>query len=196
MRCCMANLDITPMKFYANPLHVVPTWASDGVVHMIVEINKGSITKYELITETGMLKVDRVGYSSLAYPFTYGAIPRSQDEDNDPLDIELVGVTENLVPGCLLEARVVGLMEMIDGGEVDDKIIAVPNDDKRFDHIQNLSDIPEYFIKETRYYWEHYKDLKKPGTVEVKDFKDKEAAIAIIKKCQEVYEKNYKKLIQ
>ncbi len=192
----MANLPIDPMKYYANPLHVVPTWTSEGVVHMIVEINKGTITKYELVTEIGILKVDRVGYSSLAYPFTYGAIPQTLDEDNDALDILLTGVTEPLVPGCLIEARVVGFMEMVDSGEVDDKIIAVPNDDKRFDHIQDFSDLPEYFVKETKYYWEHYKDLKKEHAVEIKSFQDKNAAIAIIKKCQNAYEKDYKKLVK
>lgn len=188
----MANLPISPMKYFANPIHVVPTWADEESVNMIVEINKGTITKYELITETGMLKVDRVGYSSLAYPFDYGAIPQTYDEDNDPLDIMLIFTTEPILPGALIEARVIGLMEMIDGDEIDDKVIAVPKDDKRFDHIKDLSDIPEYLMKEWRYYWEHLKDLKKEHAVEIKEFKDKKAAIAIIKKCQELYEKELK----
>jgi len=192
----MANLDITPSRITPNPLFAVPTWADDQTVNMIVEINKGTITKYELITETGMLKVDRVGYSSLAYPFPYGAVPQTYDEDNDALDILLAYVTEPLVPGCLIEARVIGLMEMIDGGEVDDKVIAVPNNDKRFDHVQDISDLPEYLLKEWRYYWEHYKDLKKPGTVEVKEFLNKAEAIEIIKKCQKRYHEEYEPKIK
>lgn len=193
----MANLPIPPMKYMANPLHVVPTWAEDeGVVNMIVEINKGTITKYELIVETGMLKVDRVGYSTLAYPATYGAIPMTWDEDKDALDIILYAVTEPLIPGCLIEARVIGIMEMVDGGEVDNKIIAVPHNDKRFDHINDLKDLPEQFIKETRYYFEHYKDLKKMNAVEIKEFKGKEEAIKVIKETQKVYEEEFKNLIK
>lgn len=193
----MANLPIPIMKYMPNPLYTVPTWNEDGdAVNMIVEINHGTITKYELINETGMLKVDRVGYSTLAYPFEYGAIPGTVDEDGDALDIILYGVTEKLVPGCLIEVRVIGLAEMIDGGEVDDKVIGVPHDDKRFDHIQDLKDLPEYFLKETTYYFEHYKDMKKPGTVEIKGYKDKAGATAIIKKCQERYEKDIKPNVQ
>jgi inorganic pyrophosphatase len=193
----MANLPIDPQRYYVNPLHVVPTWAEDeGVVYMIVEINKGTITKYELVTETGQLKVDRVGYSSLAYPFEYGAVPQTLDGDGDPIDIMLVNTTEKLVPGCLIEARVIGLMEMMDDGEVDDKVIAVPNNDKRFDHIKDITDLPEYFFKETKYYWEHYKDLKKENIVQVKEFKNKAAAIKTIKECEERYNKDYRSKVK
>ncbi len=100
-----------------------------------------TITKYELITESGQLKVDRVGYSSLAYPFAYGAIPCTWDEDGDPLDVEIVGVSEPLVPGCLAEVRIIGIMKFDDGGEVDDKVIGVLADDKRMDHITHYSQL-------------------------------------------------------
>jgi len=165
----MANIDHQPSKYLLNLLHVLPAFAdeSDAIVNTIVEINAGSINKYELITEAGILKLDRVGYSSLSYPFAYGAIPCTWDEDNDPLDIEIVNVTEPLIPGSLVEARVIGVMKFIDGGEVDDKVIAVIADDKRQDHIRSIEDLGEQFVKETTYYWEHYKDLKKPGTGKV-----------------------------
>ena len=192
----MANLPIYNKRYYANPIHVVPTWGEDGNVHMIVEINKGTITKYEIITETGMLKVDRVGYSYLAYPFTYGAIPQTYDMDKDPLDILIPNVTEPLVPGCLVELRIIGAMEMIDGGEVDDKIIGVVASDKRFDNIMSIEDLPPHFVKETQYYWEHYKDLKKPGTVQVGKFLNKEEAIEIIKKSEERYKKELLPLVK
>ena len=115
-----------------NLLHVLPAFADEGQLRLnaIVELNSGTINKYELITETGHLKLDRVGYSSLAYPFAYGCIPRTWDEDGDPLDIEIVGVTEPLVAGSLVEARIIGIMKFDDGGEVDDKVIAVLADDK------------------------------------------------------------------
>jgi inorganic pyrophosphatase len=146
-----------------------------------------TINKYELITETGHLKLDRVGYSSLAYPFAYGCIPRTWDEDGDPLDIEIVGVTEPLVPGSLVEARIIGIMTFDDGGEVDDKVIAVLADDKRMDHITSYTQLGAQWVKETQYYWEHYKDLKKPGTCKVNGFFEPTEAVRIIKECEQRY---------
>lgn len=181
-----------------NLLHVVPPFVEDetGVVNTIVEVSQGSINKYELITETGQLKLDRVGYSSLTYPFTYGAIPMTWDLDNDPLDIEIVHITEPLVPGSLVEVRIIGAMKFVDGGEVDDKIIGVLASDKRCDHIQTIEDLGEYFIKETKYYWENYKALKKPGTGVVGEFVSKEEAIKIVQESYERYEKEYKPLLE
>lgn len=177
-----------------NLLHVLPSFADEekGVVNTIVEVSAGSINKYEIITESGQLKLDRVGYSTLAYPFTYGAIPQTWDLDNDPLDIEIVNVTEPLVPGSIVEVRVIGAMKFIDGGEVDDKIIAVINDDKRNDHITSIDDLGEYFKKETKYYWENYKALKKPGTGVVGEFLSVADAIKVVKESAERYEKEYK----
>lgn len=189
----MANINHAPSKYMLNLLHVLPAFASeeDAVINTIVEINAGSINKYEIITETGTLKLDRVGFSSLSYPFAYGAIPCTWDLDNDPLDVEIVNVTEPLVPGTLVEVRVIGIMKFIDGGEVDDKVIAVINDDKRTNHIKSIEDLGEQFIKETTYYWEHYKDLKKPGTGKVEGFFGVEEAVRIIKECEERYVKEY-----
>lgn len=185
-------------KYYLNPIHAVPAYANaeDGVVNMIVEINKGTLTKYEVINETGMLKVDRVGYSSLVYPFTYGEIPGTWDEDNDPLDIELPYLTEPLVPGCIIEVRVIGIMKFVDSDEIDDKVIGVPNDDKRFDHIKDIKDLPEYFMTETKYYWEKYKELKKPGTGVVKGFFGKDEALLTINECIDRYNKDIKPTVQ
>ncbi len=189
----MANIDQKPSRYQLNLLHVLPafTQEADGVVNAIIEVGKGSIYKYELITESGQLKLDRVGYSSLAYPFTYGAIPQTWDEDGDPLDIEIVGVAETLVPGSLVEARIIGIMKFNDGGEQDDKVIAVLNDDKRMDHIKTVEDLGEYFVKETTYYWEHYKDLKKPGTCKVEGFFGVDEAKKIISECAERYQTDY-----
>ena len=121
-------------------MHILDAFTDNtkSIVNTIVELNSNTINKYELITETGHLKLDRVGYSSLAYPFAYGCIPRTWDEDGDPLDIEIVGVTEPLVPGSIVEARIIGVMKFDDGGEVDDKVIAVLSDDKRMDHINTF----------------------------------------------------------
>ncbi|MGE4444225.1 MAG: inorganic diphosphatase [Candidatus Altimarinota bacterium] len=189
----MANINHAPSKYMLNLLHVLPAFASeeDAVINTIVEINAGSINKYEIITETGTLKLDRVGFSSLSYPFAYGAIPCTWDLDNDPLDVEIVNVTEPLIPGTLVEVRVIGIMKFIDGGEVDDKVIAVINDDKRTNHIKSIEDLGEQFIKETTYYWEHYKDLKKPGTGKVEGFFGVEEAVRIIKECEQRYKEEY-----
>lgn len=189
----MANIDHEPSKYMLNLLHVLPAFADEekGILNTIIEVNKGSINKYEIITESGQLKLDRVGYSSLAYPFTYGAIPQTWDQDNDPLDVEIVGVEESLAPGSLVEARVIGVMKFVDGGEVDDKIIAVLSDDKRMEHIQEIKDLGDYFIKETTYYWEHYKDLKKPNSGKVEGFFGRDEALKIINECRDRYTTDY-----
>lgn len=189
----MANINVPPSKYMLNLLHVLPpfTEGKEGIINAIVEVSTGSINKYEIITESGQLKLDRVGYSTLAYPFTYGAIPMTWDYDGDPLDVEIVNITEPLVAGSLVEARIIGVMKFIDGGEVDDKIIAVLNDDKRSDHIKSYTDLGEYWEKETRYYWENYKALKKPGTGVVETFHGPEEAIKVIKECEERYKKDY-----
>lgn len=189
----MANIDHKPSKYMLNLLHVLNAFANEeeGVVNAIVEVSAHTINKYEVITESGQLKLDRVGYSTLAYPETYGEITKTQDLDNDPLDIVIVNVTEPLIPGSVVEARVIGVMKFVDGGEVDDKVIAVINDDKRQDHIKSIEDLGEYFQKEFTYYWEHYKDLKKPGTGKVEGFFGIDEAKRIIKECAERYEKEY-----
>lgn len=189
----MANINHKPSKYMYNLLHVLPPFANEekGVINVVVEVSAGSINKYELITESGQLKLDRVGYSSLSYPFTYGAIPMTWDYDGDPLDVEIVNITEPLVPGSLVEARVIGVMKFIDTGEVDDKIIAVLNDDRRSDHIKSVEDLGEYFKTETKYFWENIKALKKAGTGVVETFHGPEEAIKVLRECSEKYNKEY-----
>jgi inorganic pyrophosphatase len=189
----MANIDHAPSKYMLNLLHVLPAFADEekNRINAIIELNSGTVTKYEIITESGQLKVDRVGYSSLAYPFSYGAIPCTWDEDGDPLDVEIVGVNEPLVPGCLAEVRVIGIMKFDDSGEVDDKVIAVLADDKRMDHITSWEQLGGHWKKETEYFWEHYKDLKKPGTCKCDGFFGVEEAVKIIKECEERYKTEY-----
>ncbi len=189
----MANIDIKPSKTMPNLLHVLPAFSdkNSAVINTIVELNSMTLNKYELITETGHLKLDRVGYSTLMYPFAYGAIPMTWDEDGDPLDVEIVNVTEALVPGSIVEARIIGIMKFSDSGEVDDKVIAVINDDKRCDYIKTVEDLGDYFKTETTYYWEHYKDLKKPGTCKVEGFFDIAEAIKIIEECESRYKTDY-----
>ncbi len=189
----MANINHEPSKYMLNLLHVLPPFVdeSTNVINAIVEVSAGSINKYELITESGQLKLDRVGYSSMAYPFSYGAIPMTWDYDNDPLDVEIVNITEPLVPGSLVEVRVIGVMKFIDGGEVDDKIIAVVASDKRQEHTTHVDQLGEYFKTETKYFWENIKALKKPGTGVVETFHGPEEAMKVIKECAEKYQTEY-----
>ncbi len=190
----MANIDHKPSRYMLNLLHALPAIADEenNVINVIVEVSSGSINKYELITESGQLKLDRVGYSSMAYPFTYGAIPQTWDLDNDPLDIEIMGVTEPLIAGSLAEVRVIGGMTFTDAGEVDDKIVGVLASDKRVDHIMHIDDLGPHFKKETKHFWETYKALKKPGTGVVGEFLDVPGALKIIRESMERYEKDYR----
>ena len=181
-----------------NLLHILSPFANEGkdIVNGLVEINHNSINKYEFITESGQLKLDRVGYSSLAYPVAYGLIPKTWDQDGDMLDFIIANVTEPLVPGSLLEARVVGVMKFEDGGERDDKIITVLSDDKRMDHINSFEELGGHWQKETEHYFEHYKDLKKPGTCKVLGFFGKDEAIKVIKECEKRYQEIYAKNLE
>ncbi len=187
----MANLDVPIHKFMPNLLHLLSPWADKEkrVLNGLVEINAGSINKYEFITETGHLKLDRVGYSSLAYPTVYGLIPQTWDQDNDMLDILVANVVEPLIPGSLVEVRVIGIMKFEDGGETDDKVICVLSDDKRADHITSYTDLGEHWAKETAHYFEFYKHLKKPGTCKVLGFYDADEAVNVIEECIERYQK-------
>ncbi|MEK9181780.1 MAG: inorganic diphosphatase [Patescibacteria group bacterium] len=191
----MANINHKPSKFMLNLLHVLPAFVEgkNDVLNVIIENNTGSLNKYEIITESGQLKLDRVGYSPIVYPFAYGAIPMTWDFDNDPLDIVIANVTEQFVPGSLVEIKIIGMMKFEDDGEVDDKIIGVVNDDKRNNHIKTIDDLGEYFKTETQYFWEKYKELKKPGTGVTKGFFDKAEAVKVIKECEERYKTIYLK---
>ncbi len=189
----MANINEKPSKYMYNLLHVLPVYVNEAekTINAIVEVSAGTINKYEIITESGQLKLDRVGYSSLSYPFTYGAIPKTWDYDGDPLDVEIVNITEPLIPGSLVEVRIIGVMKFVDGGEVDDKIIGVLAGDKRCDHITHVDQLGEYFKKETKYFWENIKALKKPGSGVVETFYGPEEATKVINECSEKYEKEY-----
>ncbi|KAL2509401.1 Soluble inorganic pyrophosphatase 4 [Forsythia ovata] len=126
------------------------------VFNCVVEISKGSKVKYELDKKTGLIKVDRVLYSSVVYPHNYGFVPRTLCEDNDPIDV-LVIMQEPVLPGCFLRAKAIGLMPMIDQGEKDDKIIAVCADDPEYRHYTDIKELPPHRLAEIRRFFEDYK---------------------------------------
>lgn len=162
-----------------NPWHDVRIGKeSPDVVNAIIEIPTNSRAKYELDKESGLLKMDRVLYSSINYPANYGFIPRTYCDDQDPLDI-LVLSQIDVVPMCIVQAKVVGVMRMLDEGEADDKIIAVALHDMSVNHINDISELPVHFIKLMRNFFEDYKKLENKS-VKVEDFQNKEVAMEII----------------
>lgn len=158
-------------------------------INVVIEIPQGSQNKYEFDKVTGLVKLDRVLYSSVHYPADYGLIPQTLAGDGDPLDA-LVLVTNPTLPGVLIEARPIGVMEMIDEGEPDDKIICVPINDMRFNHMQDISDIPQPIMDEITHFFESYKHLE-GKTVEVPRWQDAAAAKKIIIECVENYTQKF-----
>ena len=175
-----------------NPWHEVPTGEhAPELVKGIIEIPKGSRAKYELDKETGMLKLDRVIFSAMYYPANYGFIPQTYCDDQDPLDI-LVLTQVTLHPLCLVESKPIGVMRMLDNGEADDKIIAVANSDISVSHINNITDLPEHFLRELHNFFEDYKKLENKK-VQVDDFLPKETAWEIINQAVLDYKKHFPK---
>jgi len=148
------------------------------LVNGIIEIPKNSRAKYELDKESGMLMLDRVLYSSINYPANYGFIPQTYCDDNDPLDILILSQIE-VVPMCIVEAKVIGVMRMMDEGEMDDKIIAVAANDMSVNHMNEIEDLPAHWLKELRSFFENYKELEHK-TVVVEDFQPRKVALEVI----------------
>ena len=156
-----------------------------AIVNGLIEISQGSRAKYEIDKTTGLLKLDRVIYSSFHYPINYGFIPQTLGEDGDPLDI-LVMCSESIQPLCMVQATVIGNMQMIDNGEKDDKIIAVATKDPTVNHFTNVNELPKHFIAVLKNYFENYKVLENK-VVEIDEFQDKEEAYKVIETAIEHY---------
>ena len=155
-----------------------------GIINVVIEIPTGSNNKIEWRRDEKVMKLDRVEPKVFAKPTNYGFIPQTLDEDGDELDA-LVITSDPLPTGVYLKARVLGVLKFVDGGEVDDKIICVPEDDRETgNHIQTIDDVPEQLKKQIEFHFNHYKDLKKAGTTEVKAIEDYDEAIATIKEAQ------------
>lgn len=161
------------------------------VVHAVIEIPKGSRNKYEYSKTEGMLKLDRVLYSAIHYPGDYGFVPQSYFDDDDPLDI-LVMVNLPTFPGCLIEARPIGMFKMRDRGEPDYKILAVPVHDPHFKDFHALADVPKHYLVEVEHFFTTYKQLEgvkveQLGWADVAEAK--ETLDYSIKKYQEAFSK-------
>src|SRR3989344_1734374 len=153
-------------------------------VNVIIEIPRGSRNKYELDKESGRIKLDRVLASSVAYPTDYGLIPGTQGNDGDPLDV-LVITRFPTFPGCMVAARPIALIDMIDTKEGDEKIIAVPEGDPQFASWNDLEDIPEALKNEINEFFKTYKNLEPGKFVEIQGWKDAKEAEEMIKKSMQ-----------
>jgi inorganic pyrophosphatase len=182
-------MNLVPLTV-AHPWHgVEQDENAPRIVNAIIEIPQGSRAKYEIDKASGLLKMDRVIYSSFYYPTNYGFIPRTYGDDKDPLDI-LVLSSINVQPLTIIEAKVIGVMQMIDQGDADDKIIAVANNDMSVAHLNNIEEMPKHFFKELRQFFEDYKKLEEKE-VRVDAFGDKAMALRIIEAAMESYRNNF-----
>lgn len=176
-----------------NLWHDIPRGTAEEL-NVIIEIPKNSPNKYEIDKETGLIALDRANYSSAAYPFDYGYVPQTLWDDNDPLDV-IVMTTFPLHPGILVKVRPLGVIEMIDDGESDYKIIAVPVNDRRWEYAQDIADINAHTIKEYIHFFETYKALKKDGQeviVEIPGYKGRSEALEAVEKSFKLYDEKYK----
>jgi inorganic pyrophosphatase len=158
-------------------------------VNAVIEIPQGSRAKYEVDKETGLLRLDRVIYSSFHYPINYGFIPQTLGQDGDPLDI-LVFCSQPIQPLCLVEANVIGNMQMVDQGQLDDKIIAVAAKDPSVNHISSVKELPPHSIAEMRNFFEQYKVLENK-VVSIDNFQDKQIAHTVINAAIEYYKQKF-----
>ncbi len=177
--------------------HVLHPWhgvhygeQAPRTVNAIIEIPQGSRAKYEIDKPSGLLKLDRVIYSSFYYPTNYGFIPQTYGEDKDPLDI-LVLSSLSFQPMCMVSAKVIGVMQMVDGGDADDKIISVAAHDPSINYINNIEELPKHFFSELRHFFEEYKRLERKDVV-VEEFQDKATALRIIQEGIDYYKENFK----
>lgn len=172
-----------------NLWHDIPFGENDEFT-VVIEIPKLSRVKYELDKKTGKIKVDRVLYSPVHYPTNYGFAPKTLWDDGDPLDV-LVISHEPFVPGCLVDVRPIGVMDMIDDGDNDAKILSVPITDPRFNNIKDIKDLEPHILEEIKHFFKVYKELQKKQ-VKVGNWRGKNEAIKDIEHARKQYEKKYK----
>ena len=183
------------MKPCSHPWHCIETGKeAPVVVKTVIEIPRWSKGKYEMDKKSGLLSLDRVLFSSVHYPANYGFIPQTYSDDKDPLDI-LVICSIDVYPMCIVEAKVIGAMEMVDGLEKDDKIIAVAKNDMSVNYINDLSELPPHTLVELKRFFEDYKKLEHKNVI-VEQFMDREKAYQIVLESMKLYQENKKFIIK
>jgi inorganic pyrophosphatase len=173
-----------------HPWHQVsPGEDIPNIVNAIIEIPKGSKAKYEIDKDSGLLKLDRILFSSVMYPANYGFIPQTYCDDHDPLDI-LVLCSADVYPMSMIEAKVIGVMHMVDNGEQDDKIIAVAKNDMSVNYIDDLNELPPHAMKEIVRFFQDYKALEEKN-VTIEHLLGKPYAFKVIKESLELYKQTF-----
>jgi inorganic pyrophosphatase len=155
-------------------------------ISVVIEVPKGSRNKYEYDHEKKIIRFDRMLFSSVHYPSDYGFIPETLGEDGDPLDA-LVLVTEPTFPGCMIEARSIGLFKMVDEKGVDDKILCVPIKDPLWNHILTIEEVPQNLLKEIEHFFKIYKDLEEKK-IDVRGWGDLESALKVIEEAEKRFQ--------
>jgi inorganic pyrophosphatase len=161
-------------------LSLIPAQPKPGVINVLIEIPGGSKNKYEFDKELNAFALDRVLYSSVKYPYDYGFIPNTLADDGDPLD-GMVMMDEPTFPGCIIAARPIGYLEMIDGGDRDEKILCVPDKDPRYAHVKSLKDVPPHRLEEIAEFFRSYKNLEKKVT-QILGWQDVEMVAPLVEK--------------
>jgi len=174
-----------------NPWHISIGDDVPGIVRAVIEIPKGSRMKYELDKQTGLLRLDRVLYSSIYYPMNYGLVPQTYFDDGDPLDI-LVMCSFEIQSLCVVDARIIGIMHMEDENGIDDKILSVAAHDPAYHHIHDIKDVPEYHMNELKHFFEGYKTLENK-IVTAGNMYGKEKAQKCIIRSITMYKEKFKK---
>jgi inorganic pyrophosphatase len=174
-------LIILELENFILDLSLIPAQPKFGIINVLIEISAGSKNKYEFDKDLNAMALDRVLSSSVHYPCDYGFIPNTLGNDGDPLDAMII-IDEPTFPGCVIAARPIGMLEMIDGGDRDEKILCVADKDPNYAHVKSLKDIPQHRLDEISEFFKTYKNLEKKVT-EILGWKDVDAVMPLVQEC-------------
>jgi len=166
-------------------LSLIPPQPKPGLINVLIEIPAGSKNKYEFDKDLQAFALDRVLYSSVQYPYDYGFVPNTLADDGDPLD-GMVIIGQPTFPGCVIAARPIGMLEMIDGGDRDEKILCVPDKDPRYTQIKSIHDLTPHRLEEIAEFFRTYKNLEKK-TTEILGWQEIGKVMELIEKCIKAY---------
>lgn len=166
-------------------LSLIPAQPEAGVINVLIEIPGGSKNKYEFDKDMNAFALDRVLFASVKYPYDYGFVPNTLADDGDPLD-GMVMMDEPTFAGCVIAARPIGMLLMIDGGDRDEKILCVPAEDPRYNEVKSIKDIAPHRLEEIAEFFRTYKNLEKKET-EIQGWKDVEAVTPLVEECIKAY---------
>lgn len=169
------------LKNSVMDLSRIPAQPKPGLINVLIEIPAGSKNKYEFDKDLEAFALDRVLYASVQYPYDYGFVPNTLADDGDPLD-GMVLMDQPTFPGCVIAARPIGMLEMIDGGDRDEKILCVPDKDPRYTHVKSLQDIAPHRLEEIAEFFRTYKNLEKKVT-EILGWKDVGHVMPLVEQC-------------